>query len=106
MKLGKLAPKRNRKTLSFVAYLKTPVLPAPPEKNFWEYKVPPATIGMYGNDTVGDCTIAEVSHDLILKTAHTGTPFFPDPDEVLKMYSAISGYDPSQTDDQGNNPTD
>lgn len=106
MKLGKLAPKRNRKTLSFAAYLKSPVLPTPPEKNYWEYKVPPSTIGMYGNDTVGDCTIAEVAHDLILKTAHAGTPFFPDPAEVLKMYSAISGYDPNQMDGDGNNPTD
>lgn len=105
-KLGKLAPKRNKKTLSFAKFMRVPVLPAPPEKNYWEYKINPATIGMYGNDQVGDCTCAEVAHHLMLMTAHTGTMFTPDPAEVIKMYSAISGYDPTQTDSNGNNPTD
>jgi hypothetical protein len=105
-KLGKLAPKFHPKTLSFAKFLKADAPPPPPERTFWEYRIPPSTIGMYGNDTVGDCTCAEVAHHLMLLTAHTGKMFTPDPAEVLKMYSAISGYDPSQTDAQGNNPTD
>jgi hypothetical protein len=106
-KLGKLAPKFNPKTLKFSAYLnrQTPLMP-PPEKNFWEYKIPPATIGMYLNDEIGDCTIAEVAHHIMLLSAHTGTMVVITDAQVQAMYSAISGYDPSQTDASGNNPTD
>jgi hypothetical protein len=42
----------------------------------------------------------------MLATAHTGAMFTPDPGEVIKAYSAMTGYDPSQTDANGNNPTD
>lgn len=94
-KLGKLSPKYNPKTLRFSAYLKAPVLPAPPEKNYWEYKIPPDTIGMFLNDQIGDCTCAEVAHHLMLMTAHTGSVVVPTDAEVLAMYSAISGYDPA-----------
>lgn len=93
-KLGKLAPKHNDKTLLFSKYLKADAPPPPPEKAFYEYAVDPSAILMYGNDTVGDCTCAAVAHYIILATAHTGKVFFPDPADVMKMYSAISGYDP------------
>lgn len=94
-KLGKLAPKFNPKTLKFSAYLNraTPLMP-PPEKSFWEYKIPPAAIGMFLNDQIGDCTCAEVAHHIMLMTAHTGTMVVPTDAEVQAMYSAISGYVP------------
>jgi hypothetical protein len=94
-RLGKLAPKHNSKTLRFSAYLKQPVLPAPPEKSYWEYRIPPAKIGMFLNDQIGDCTCAEVAHHIMLMTAHTGTMVVPTDAEVLAMYSAISGYNPA-----------
>lgn len=106
MKLGKLAPKKHSKTLLFSKYLLADAPPPPPEKTYWEYKVNPSTIGMYGNDTIGDCTCAAVAHYIILATAHTGKVVFPEVEDVIKMYSAITGYDPSQTDANGNNPTD
>jgi hypothetical protein len=93
-KLGKLAPKFNRKTLRFSSFLRATALPAPPEKAFWEYKIPPKTIGMFLNDQIGDCTCAEVAHHIMLMTAHTGTMVVPTDDEVQAMYSAISGYVP------------
>jgi hypothetical protein len=99
-KLGKLAPKKNKKTLMFAKFLPKIALPAPPEKAFWEYRIPPATIGMFLNDEIGDCTIAEVAHHIMLMTAHTGTMVVPTDDEVQAMYSAISGYVP------GNESTD
>src|ERR1700683_945229 len=109
MRLGKLAPKKNLKTLRFSDYLKADpsTLPVPPEKTWREWKVPPlGAWNMYLNDQIGDCTIAEVAHTLMLVTAHTGTMVVPTDEEVLAMYEAISGYDPSQTDASGNNPTD
>ena len=105
MKLGKLAPKFHPKTLLLSRFLLADA-PPPPAKVFREYKVPGDAWGMYGNDTIGDCTCAAIAHLLMLVTAHTGKMFVPDPEAVIQMYSAITGYDPSQTDSSGNNPTD
>jgi hypothetical protein len=96
MKLGKLAPKPHYKTIPFAAFLKDTSLPVPPEKSFWEYKIPPETIGMFGNDQYGDCTCAEIAHHLMLLTAHTGTMVVPTDAEVLALYALASpGFDPS-----------
>lgn len=97
-KLGKGPVKPHPKTLQFEKYL-TPdalagALPDVPARVFREYKVPENGWGMYGNDTIGDCTCAAKAHIIMLMTAHTGKIFIPDPAEVIKMYSAISGYDP------------
>ncbi len=106
-KLGKLAPKPNSKTLKFSKYLKADALPAPPTKVFWEYKIPAPTWGMFGNDTVGDCTCAAMAHMLMNWTAHTGSIVIPTDADVLKAYSAISGYDPvSGANDNGAAMTD
>jgi hypothetical protein len=105
-KLGKLPPKKNSKTLDFAKYLLPNAPPPPPEKTYWEYKIPPDTIGMYDNDQIGDCTCAEVAHHLMLVTAHTGKVVIPEVADVVAMYSAICGYDPSQTQPDGSNPTD
>ena len=93
MKFGKLAPKANVKTLSLAKYL-TSTVPDPPEKVWREYKVPPSLWGMMGNDTIGDCTCAAIAHLLMLVTAHTGAMVIPTDEEVLGVYSAVSGYDP------------
>lgn len=98
-RLGKHSPKLHPKTLLFEKYLtdaaRDGMLPDVPAKVYREYKVPENGWGMYGNDSIGDCTCAAKAHVIMLMTAHTGTIFIPDPDEVVKMYSAISGYDPS-----------
>ena len=105
-KLGKLPPKFNKKTLSFAKYLKADAPPPPPSKLYREYKIPAGAWGMYANDTVGDCTCAAVAHMLMLVTAHTGNLVTPATADILVAYSAITGYDPTQTDVNGNNPTD
>jgi hypothetical protein len=103
-KLGKKAPKRNAQTICMSRYFAaTDDLPAPAAKVAWEYKVDPATIGMYGNDELSDCLAAYWAHHLMLITAHTGTAFVPDPADVVKLYSGFTGYvpgDPS-TDNGG-----
>jgi hypothetical protein len=106
LKLGKLSPKANPKTLLFSKYLKATAPPPPPSKVFREYKIPSDAWGMFANDTVGDCTCADVAHEIMLFTAHTGNLVTPEISDVLAMYSAITGYDPKQTDALGNNPTD
>jgi hypothetical protein len=63
-------------------------------------------LGMMGNDSVGDCTCADVGHAVLLLTAMNAGIFVPTTADVLALYSGATGYDPSQTDAQGNNPTD
>jgi hypothetical protein len=94
LKLGKLAPRHNDKTLRLRTYLGIDVPPPPPEKVFREYKIPADAWGMFGNDTIGDCTCAAVAHMIMLFTAHTGTLVTPDPSDIITAYSAITGFDP------------
>jgi hypothetical protein len=106
LKTGKLAPKWHAKTLRFSLFSKSSDVPAPPEKIFLEYKVDPSTIGMFGNDECGDCVLAMLAHWLMLITAHTGKMIVPTLQDALGWYTALTGYDPKQTDANGNNPTD
>jgi hypothetical protein len=90
MKLGKLAPKLNPRTLMFSRYADSSV-PIPPKKVWREFKV--HKWGMLGNDVAGDCTCAAIAHMLMLVSAHTGKMVTPTLDDVFGAYSAISGYD-------------
>jgi hypothetical protein len=58
---------------------------------------------MDGNDTVGDCTCAEVDHCVKALQVAAGNPEVKStPAEVLSAYSAITGYTPSDPNtDQG-----
>lgn len=84
----------------------TAALAPVPRKVYWEYKVPLDLWGVLGNDTVGDCEIARIMHIIMLATAHTGTMLKPTVEETLAVYSAVTGYDPKQTQPDGSNPTD
>jgi hypothetical protein len=105
-KLGRLPKKHNAKTLDFAKYLRASAPPPPPAKLWREYKIPAGAWGMFGNDTIGDCTCAAVAHMIMLTTAHTGTLVTPVEADIIAAYSAITGYDPNQTQPDGSNPTD
>jgi hypothetical protein len=104
-RLGRLPEKPHAKTMMLAKYL-TGELPAPAEKVFREYKVPAEAKLMFGNDTIGDCTCAAMANLIILTTCHTGKVVIPTAEDVIAVYSAVGGYDPSRTDADGNNPTD
>lgn len=94
MKLGKLAPKHNAKTLLFKNYLKATAAPPPPAKTYYEYKV--SSWGMMGNDTFGDCTCACAGHEVMNRTAHSGTIVTPTDAQILGMYGTICpGFNPA-----------
>jgi hypothetical protein len=93
MRLGKLAPKHNPKTLLFRNYLLKTAPPPPPSKAYYEYKV--SSWGMFGNDQYGDCTCACAAHEVMNRTAHGGSIVTPTDVEVLAMYTAICpGFNP------------
>lgn len=56
---------------------------------------PAITFDMLGNDEVGDCTCAEVGHQINQLTWYgSGTEVKPSTAQVLAFYSAITGYNP------------
>jgi hypothetical protein len=93
MKLGKLAPKIDNRTLQLANYLDTAKLPTIPTQEDWSGKVP--SWPLYGNDVLGDCTAAGVGHMLMCWSANANTEVVPTDHDVVTLYSAVSGYDPS-----------
>lgn len=101
MKLGKLAPKRSLKTRALGNYLNASKLPIPPTVTGWE-KTVQSNWGMMKNDTLGDCTCAAMGHMVLNWTANSTSPITVSDEDVVKAYSAVSGYDPSTgADDNG-----
>ncbi len=99
-KLGRLPVKPHPKTLMFSKYLGSD-LPAPAEKVYREYKTPSAAIQMFGNDQYGDCTCAAIANLVILWTCHTGTVVIPTLQQVLDLYTTVSGFN-QQTGENDN----
>ena len=101
---GKRAAIHKAKNFRFSKYCLTP-LPAAPASVDWGARVTEWL--MLGNDEAGDCTCAAVGHGEMDFTSNASTEFAPATDDVLAMYSAITGYDPDAVPDvDGNNPTD
>lgn len=92
MKLGKLAPRHDARTLKLEDYLDLAKLPPAPETVDWGTKVP--TWGMMKNDALGDCTCAAVGHTIMANTSLHSTLFTPSDDEILKAYEVVGGYVP------------
>ncbi len=53
------------------------------------------TLPMYANDRLGDCTCAGAGHGIGCMSAFLGTEALFTDTEIIKMYSAVSGYDPA-----------
>lgn len=64
---------------------------------------PAITWDMLGNDAVGDCTCAEIGHQVNQLTWYgSGTEVKPTTTQVLAFYSAVTGYNPAKpSTDQG-----
>lgn len=63
--------------------------------------------GMLGNSQYGDCVWAGAAHETMLWNLESGRTVNFSDDSVLSDYSAVTGFDPSQTDPvTGENPTD
>jgi hypothetical protein len=92
VKLGKLAVRRDPRTLMMAKYV-TGQLPAPPASKDWAGKVGKSW-GMMKNDAIGDCTCAAAGHLIMEWTANAGTMVKPSTRDIVQAYSAITGYDP------------
>jgi hypothetical protein len=66
----------------------------------------PGGWSMFLNDQLGDCVCADSGHTLMLRSANTGAIIMPTDVEIEQLYEEVGGYDPSQTQPYGSNPTD
>jgi hypothetical protein len=89
LKLGKLPKRNDPRTLMFARYLNVANLPIIPKSV--DYSAGITDWGMMLNDKIGDCAIAGPGH--LIEAWTVGAKIIPD-SEILKTYSAISGYDP------------
>jgi hypothetical protein len=89
--LGKLAYRHDERNFKLAKYL-SPALPVPPLESSWVMHVP--KWGMYLNNQIGDCAIAGPAHSILQWNRYAGHPYQPTDKDVLKAYSAVSGYVP------------
>lgn len=97
MKLGKLPPKLDPRTLKLENYLVTARLPVVPGGFAWS-KWCPRELGMMRNDALGDCVAAAAGHAIQSWTGNAlgaAQAVTVTDASVVSMYSAISGYDPA-----------
>lgn len=106
VKLGKNPPRRLLSTPSLSNFLDKATSWPDVKANGWEYAPVPIVLDVLGNDVVGNCVIAMALHFAQVSTANTGNPLTPTRAQAMAVYAAITGYDASQTQSDGSNPTD
>jgi len=84
MKLGKLPPKFDARTLLLSKYLTKDLAPPP---SSIDYATPVKSWPMMGNDQYGDCTCAAAGHMIETWTANTGTEETLTNSEILAAYN-------------------
>lgn len=92
MKLGKLSPRHDPRTLHLANYLHPDVLPKIPVQKDWSGKVP--SWPMMANNAIGDCTTAAAGHMIMAWSANAISEIIPSDSDIIAAYSAVSGYDP------------
>lgn len=96
-------PGFNPRVPALSSYAKASSLAYPPVVA-WER---PIDWGMLGNDSVGDCVIARLLHQIMgwASVAHAAAPKTFTTQQAIETYSAITGYVPgNESTDQGTDP--
>src|SRR5258706_6733413 len=104
-RLGKTPSRKGAVTFRFNDFFDIKKLP-----------IPPAVFGHYqaikdfhilANDQFGNCVWAGAAHEHMIWSVEGGRPRAKfTPYDVLSDYTAVTGFDPKQTDAEGTNPTD
>ena len=89
MKLGKLAPRDDPRTLRLSTYL--PIVPVTPDSVNLASRVHQPW-GMLANDTVGDCTIAAAAHWIHCATSVAWRETVLTTEQALTAYGKVSPY--------------
>ena len=107
MKLGKLSPVNDPRTLLLANYLIPEALPPVPAKYYYAKNIKATAWGMMDNDKIGDCTCAAAGHLIMEWTDDNGALFTPPDQAIVNAYAAITGYNPvTGQNDNGANERD
>jgi hypothetical protein len=90
-KLGKLPSKSDPRTLRLEKYFDPATIPVP---DTFDYMQRVSEFPMWLNDRVGDCAIASPAGLIATWTANKGAQQLVSDTDVLRAYSAVSGYNP------------
>jgi hypothetical protein len=96
LKLGRKAARHTRRTMKsalIMAGALDPLGTPPAACNDYTAAVT-VPLGMFCNDSLGDCVAADSAHTLMLRTANAGSILVPTDTEVIALYAAIGGYVP------------
>ena len=105
MKLGKLPAREHAIQFKFGSYFDKSKLPTPPA--YFGHHDLVKQWGMLANDRVACCVFAGAGHSTMMWRAEGGTPVAFDDASVLKSYSELTGFDPSNpASDQGSDMED
>jgi hypothetical protein len=88
---GKLAPRHDSRTFMLAALLAAAALPTPPSALTYKDKVHPWP--MFGNDKLGDCTIAAAGHIIQLDAKLEGKTAHPAETTIERVYAHLSPND-------------
>lgn len=91
-RLGKLFKVEDPRTLQLGRYLTPAALPKVASGYDWTSLV--KAWPMYLNDTIGDCTVAEMAHQTQLWSTAGSAPVHPTDAQVLSTYEVLSDYNP------------
>jgi len=103
-KLGKLPAIKNSVSFRLRDYLALSRLPSPPPTGGHPTLV--TEHNMFGNDEVGDCTCADIGHVTLYWNKEAGKDVNVSTQDVLALYSAVSGYNGTPATDNGANMAD
>jgi len=92
-RLGKSAPKFDKRTLRLATYIEKRKLPKVPQSHTLSKKTLAAfpTLGAMKNDTLGDCTCAGIGHAFQTWTTYGKAPWQPTDAQVVEVYNRING---------------
>ena len=93
-RLGKLPPAYDKRTLRLARYIEKRKLPKIPTRHVLSKKTVAAfpSLGMMGNDALGDCTFASKGHSYETWTAWGGKPWRPTDKQIEDAYFATGDH--------------
>jgi hypothetical protein len=101
VKFGRRRPIARGPRLELKNYL-TRALPPAPTMVDYSSAAMPSLSNVYVNDRLGCCTVSGVAHLVGVFTGNAGSCVTFSDDDIIKMYSAVSGYVPGKpSTDQG-----
>jgi hypothetical protein len=95
MKLGKLPPVHDPRTLLLSNYLNPEALPVVPDTYYYAKSIGDLGWGMMGNDKINNCTCAAAGHLIMEWTEDNNEMITPTDQDIINAYAAVTGYNPA-----------